>query len=149
MTLVYLEYGDRNWDWLRVTFNRAAQRGQLVELALNVPGEGTQIKEINQQDEYLVSLLDFIGSHSNGKILLRFGAEMDIWGDPATPEDFITAFRHVATLARAVYKRQGYSSCTKYTPYHGAACGNYPTYLPPWGKPSCTARSRRILLYHV
>ncbi len=100
MTLVYLEYGDRNWDWLRVTFNRAAQRGQLVEFALNVPGEGTQIKEINQQDEYLVSLLDFIGSHSNVKILLRFGAEMDIWGDPATPEDFIAAFRHVATLAR-------------------------------------------------
>lgn len=99
--LYYHEYGDTNFDWTRVVLDRARERGQLVTFALNCPQQGSQITQIVSDTSYAVQLMNFLKQYSDLKIILRFGAEMNIWDNRANPEEFKTAFRLIADLARA------------------------------------------------
>ena len=99
--LLYIEYGDTNFDWVRVVLDKARQRGQMVTIALNCPQQGAQISQILADSGYASQLLDFLKQYSDLKMILRFGAEMNIWDNRANPQEFIEAFRLIANLARA------------------------------------------------
>lgn len=99
--LLYIEYGDTNFDWPRVILNKARERGQMVTVALNCPGEGTQISEILRDSAYALELLHFLQQYPDLKIILRFGAEMNIWDNRANSQEFIAAFRLITDMARS------------------------------------------------
>ena len=99
--LLYQEYGDTNFDWLRVILDDARDRGQIVTFALNCPQQGSQISQILSDSSYAVHLFDFLKQFPDVKIILRFGAEMNIWDNRANPQEFISAFRIIADLARS------------------------------------------------
>ena len=73
----------------------------MVTIALNCPQQGAQISQILADSGYASQLLDFLKQYSDLKIILRFGAEMNIWDNRANPQEFIEAFRLIANLARA------------------------------------------------
>lgn len=99
--LLYIEYGDTNFDWPRVVLNKARERGQMVTIALNCPGQGTQISQILYDSSYASTLLEFLKQYPDLKLILRFGAEMNIWDTRANPQEFISAFRLIADMARS------------------------------------------------
>ncbi len=100
MILLYLEFGNRNFDWAEKVFNDAERKGQAIELAWNVPGEGNMIGEVPYQTDHIISVLKLIESHNTVPVYIRFGAEVNIWNVRANPQEYIAAFRTVAELAR-------------------------------------------------
>lgn len=100
MTLLYLEFGDTNFGWIESVLSAANNKGIAVELAWNLPGEGSQIPQVVQETEYIVNVLRMLNKYPRLRTFIRFGAEMNIWSDRADPAQFIQAFRHVADLAR-------------------------------------------------
>jgi len=101
MVLLYLEYGaDSYFDWANHIMKQAREQGKAVELALNFAREGTDARTINASDVYLGNLYSFVGQYPDVEVFLRIGAEMNIWGNPATPEEFIGAYKTIATKMR-------------------------------------------------
>lgn len=98
MVLLYLEFGDTYFDWIEHVLSTAQEEGRAVELAWNVPGQGSQIPDIVNQTAYIEQVLAMLNKYPDVPIFIRFGAEVDIWGDRADPTQFIEAFRHVANL---------------------------------------------------
>ncbi|MCX7715170.1 MAG: stalk domain-containing protein [Clostridia bacterium] len=99
MILVYLEFGNSDFTWVEKTLNEAQSTGKAVEIALNLPGEGSQIGNVLYSQDYIVSLLEKIEQYNGVTVFLRFGAEMNVWTNPASPSDFIEAFRLVSNLS--------------------------------------------------
>lgn len=98
MILLYLEYGmSGEFDWARVIFNKARESGKSIELALNFPNQGDDARTISASDAYLAQLTDMLSEYSDVPVFLRIGAEMNIWGNYATPEEFKRAFNIVAS----------------------------------------------------
>ncbi len=102
MILLYMEFGNNDTRWLEKCLLEAKAHGKAVELALNVPGEGTQIPEVTSKAEYVASILKLINAHPDVQVYLRFGAEMNIWNTLAEPKAYIEAFRFIATLAHEI-----------------------------------------------
>ncbi len=102
MVLLYLEYGDTYFDWANRVLNEAERDGKTVELALNFMGEGNDVRSISASDSYLSSLKELLSQHSDVPILLRIGAEVNIWGNACTPDEFKQAFRTVASTVRSL-----------------------------------------------
>ncbi|MBC7766028.1 MAG: hypothetical protein H7Y41_06035 [Hyphomonadaceae bacterium] len=100
MTLVYVPFGETNFWWLEENLKEATQKGIAVEVALNVTREGSELAEILTKSDYIISLLKVIEGYNKTPVYLRFGAEMNLWVDQAKPNEFIDAFRLVATLAK-------------------------------------------------
>lgn len=103
MVLLYLEYGYFNeFDWANKVLNDAAAEKKAVELALNFPGQGDTARAISGSDDYLKQLYDLILKHSGVPIFLRIGAEVNIWANQCTPDEFKAAYRTVANKMRAL-----------------------------------------------
>lgn len=100
MILLYLEYGDTYFDWANAVMKRAREENKTVELALNFPNEASDVKNLNANDSFLTTLIDFLSRYKDVKIMLRIGAEMNIWNNFATPEEYINAFRIIALKMR-------------------------------------------------
>ncbi|MDR0406078.1 MAG: hypothetical protein LBH54_04680 [Clostridiales bacterium] len=100
MVLAYLEFGEPDLTWIPQVLEDAQAQGAAVELALNLPGEGTQLASVRQSGAYIARLLDITAAHDTD-VFLRFAAEVNVWTRAADPEEFIDAFRFVADLARA------------------------------------------------
>lgn len=99
--LVYLEFGDTYFDYIERILKEAQEEGKAVELALNVPGEGSQIPSIPSQSAYTSSVAQLVASYPDVPVFLRFGAEMNIWNNRADPAQFQAAFRSVADIFHA------------------------------------------------
>lgn len=98
MELIYLEYGDRNFDWIRAELREANRRKMAVEFALNMPNQGYDIPYVVNGDEYLNLVADLLNDYPDIKYYVRFGAEFDIWENKADPEQFKAAFRKTADI---------------------------------------------------
>lgn len=97
MVLLYLEYGNvANFDWARVVLDKAKNEGKGVEVALNFVNEGDGVRAVNINDGYLSSLASFLSNYTEVPMYLRIGAEMNIWGNSCTPDEFKTAFKTIA-----------------------------------------------------
>lgn len=104
MKLIYLEYGDRNFDWIKSELKTANERGMGVEFALNMPNQGYDIPYVAGNEEYLNLVADLLSEYPNIKYFVRFGAEFDIWENRANPEEFKAAFRKTADIMHAKVK---------------------------------------------
>lgn len=102
MVLLYLEYGNTYFDWANRVLSDADKKGKTVELALNFPNEGGDARSISSSDSYLKSFKELLSRHSDVPILLRIGAEMNIWKNACTPDEFKNAFITVASAVRSL-----------------------------------------------
>ncbi len=100
MVLLYLEYGDEYFDWANVVMKNAQAEGKSVEVALNFPLQGDNARNISSSDGYLSRMYSLLADYPDVKVYLRIGAEMNIWGNRATPDEFISAFRTIASYVR-------------------------------------------------
>ncbi|HIV86100.1 MAG TPA: S-layer homology domain-containing protein [Candidatus Monoglobus merdigallinarum] len=101
MTLIYQEYGDTSTlNWLDAALSEAEASGRRVELALNFPGEGSQLDSIISDTSFIDSLCSVLREHSSLVMYLRIGAEMNVWSDLPDAGKYISAFRKVAAEAR-------------------------------------------------
>ncbi len=98
--LIYLEYGDTNFDWIESELKTANQRKQAVEFALNLPNQGNDIKSVINGRSYIEKVASLLAKYSEIKYFLRFGAEFDIWDIRADAEEYKEAFRTVADIIR-------------------------------------------------
>ena len=98
MKLIYLEYGDRKFDWIKAELKEANRRKMAVELALNMPNQGYDIPYVASGDEYLNLVADLLNDYPDIKYYVRFGAEFDIWENKADPEQYKAAFRKTADI---------------------------------------------------
>lgn len=97
MILTYQELGNYIRYYNNDAMNEAESRNLAVEYALNCPNEGYDVIDITQKESYLNELSNMFAQHPNVKVFLRFGAEFDVWNNPADPENFKNAFRYVST----------------------------------------------------
>lgn len=80
-----------------------ADGSRLIQINLNFQKEGTTARAIpsGAYDSSICETLNYINT-LRGPVLLRIGAEMDVWTDAVTPADFIAAYRYVADMARSL-----------------------------------------------
>lgn len=100
MTILYFEYGNRDFGWFDYRMREIYEKGISVEVALNLPGEGNQIPQIPYDEEYIKTFLSHIAPFADTGIILRFGAEFNVWTVKTTPEQYIKAFQAVSNLTR-------------------------------------------------
>lgn len=102
MVLAYQEYGDTSTlNWLeRVMLKDASASGKAVELALNFPGEGSQLDSIISDTSFINRFCRILAEYKDLPIYLRIGAEMNVWNDRADAGKYIAAFRKIAQAAR-------------------------------------------------
>ena len=99
--LLYLEYGYSNeFDWANVIFKKARQEGKSIELALNFPNQGSDARTISASDSYISELKNILLQYGDVPVFLRIGAEVNIWGNQCTPDEFKNAFNSIANSVR-------------------------------------------------
>ena len=100
---LYLQLGNETaneYNWL---LNEVGIKKKILHVALNYPHEGTTATEIisGKHDDNIRKTAKFL-EKLNTKVLLRIGAEMNVWQDPTTPESFKASYIHVAEIVREV-----------------------------------------------
>lgn len=102
MILLYLEYGDTaTFDWARRILQDAQDGQKAVELALNFQGEGDDVRAVQEGDAFLNLLSALLAEFPTVPIYLRIGAEVNIWNNTCTPDEFKAAFRIISSRMRA------------------------------------------------
>ncbi len=96
MELTYQELGQGLLPYNERVMKEAQKNSSAVLLALNCPNEGADIRNIHNLVWPLNEISNLFDKYSNVPVYLRFGAEFDVWGNTATPEDFKAAFRYVS-----------------------------------------------------
>ena len=95
--LIYQHFGEEMWALNKTMMKEAAKDGKAIEFALNLTGEGAQIKSVSSKRGYILDLVKYLES-LNTPVFLRFAAEMDVWTTQCAPADYVEAFRYVAKL---------------------------------------------------
>jgi len=101
MVLIYQKFGEilgANEHSLR----NAVNSGAPIEFALNLAGEGKELKKVLKSKTYLKGILDAL-EDTGLPVYLRFAAEMNVWTTPADPKEYIDAFRFVADIVHKDY----------------------------------------------
>ena len=94
--LLYHEFGNLNFDWLNIVMKQADEKDIRVVFALNVGNEGSDIRNVTSSSPFFDTLFRELKKYPTVPVYFRFAAEMNIWTNPCTPEEFISAFRYVA-----------------------------------------------------
>lgn len=97
MILAYQEIGKVDIRYLKNCLQDARDNNLLLELALNCLNQGDDIRNIHSFENALADISAVLYEYSDVKVILRFGAEFDIWPNLASPEEFIEAYRYVST----------------------------------------------------
>ncbi|MBQ2698061.1 MAG: hypothetical protein IJF59_05235, partial [Clostridia bacterium] len=101
MMLLYYNLGNEtDLSWHRHIIEESADKDLLVEFALNLPGEGSQVAGFASYQKEVQQVIDLMASMPNTRFLLRFAAEFNVWSDLPDPAQYISVFRQVATAAR-------------------------------------------------
>ena len=103
MVLLYLEYGySDELNWANVVFNNAEKSGKAIELAVNFPDQGDTARAVSAEDGYLQQLYDLVSGYPNVPVFCRIGAEVNIWGNQCTPEEFKSAYCKISDKMRGL-----------------------------------------------
>lgn len=102
--LIYLEFGDTNFDWIRSELKKANENKQAVEFALNLPNQGNDISKVINDTSYLNTVANLLKDYPDIKFFVRFAAEFDIWETRTDPESYKRAFRKVSDIIRSNVK---------------------------------------------
>lgn len=101
MVLLYLEYGYADeFNWAQAVMNDARENGKSVELALNFPNQGDTARAVSSSDSYLSRLYELLSGYADVPVFCRIGAEVNIWANSCTPDEFKSAFRTIADKLR-------------------------------------------------
>lgn len=101
MILLYLEYGHFDeFNWANVILDKARNENKSVELALNFPNQGDDARTITFSDSFISELRSVLMNYSDVSIFLRIGAEVNIWNNQCTPDEFKSAFNAIASSVR-------------------------------------------------
>nr|MBQ5811512.1 S-layer homology domain-containing protein [Clostridia bacterium] len=100
---LYLQLGKETageYEWL---LKEVGMKNKALHVALNFPDEGTTASEIlaGKHDKNIRTTAKFL-EKLGYPVLLRIGAEMNVWQNPATPENFKNAYIRVANIVREV-----------------------------------------------
>ncbi|MDR2649268.1 MAG: hypothetical protein LBB94_06060 [Clostridiales bacterium] len=106
-TLIYVEFEDNNLrervenDRVRYIekYGGKLSAYSVIEIAWNFKREGAALKSVPGQTSMITETAKYLSS-LNVPILLRVGAEMNVWTTPADPNEFKEAFRSIAKIMR-------------------------------------------------
>lgn len=101
MMITYNEIGESTLFHHYDALENAEKRGSAIEFALNCPHQGDDIRRIRDFEEYLTRISDIISLHPTVPVMMRFGAEFDIWENPASPEEYKDAYKYVTEFFRS------------------------------------------------
>ena len=106
-TLIYAEFENRNLPEvmehkLRQFEQQGVNRNELgmVQVAWNFLREGATLASVPNERAMITEVARYLRS-TNLPIILRIGGEVDVWSTPADPQEFITAYRFIASIMRA------------------------------------------------
>ena len=71
--------------------------GATVEIAWNFANEAADVTSVYNHSDAVSQMAELLNKYSDVKVLLRIGAEMNIWGNMASPEDFKNAFQYISS----------------------------------------------------
>ena len=94
--LLYHELGQNVVFDVERNIQDAAEKGLTVELALNCPYEGSDIANFESKKYDIENISNILKKYESVPVQLRFGAEFNVWGNQADPEQFKEAFRYVS-----------------------------------------------------
>ncbi len=97
--LIYAHFLDERMaslDWL---FKAYKERTSVIEVGWNLTGEGAMLDRVLSSKAYIIEEAKYLQS-LGANILLRFGAEMNVWSTPADPGKYIEAFRLVSSVMK-------------------------------------------------
>ncbi len=92
--LIYVIFEDekmRDFDWI---FKRAVSNHSIVEVAWNLKNEGESLKGVLSESAKIKDAANYLKGLGI-PVILRFGAEMNVWEKEANSSDFIAAFQFV------------------------------------------------------
>ncbi len=86
------------YDWL---LKEVGMDGKALQVALNYPSEGATAAEITwgMHDENILKTAKYLES-LDFPVILRIGAEVNVWTTPASPETFKESYIRVAKIVR-------------------------------------------------
>ncbi len=90
-----LEY----WSYLFGDMIRDGKHGFLVYINFNNEGADCAPVINGTYDAKIIETLKYLNTLSC-PVFLRIAGEVNVWSTPATPKNYIAAYRHIATLAR-------------------------------------------------
>lgn len=85
-----------NFDWY---IRPLSKTRQIIEIAWNLVHEGATLASVPNQRQKIEKAADYLKDLGT-PILLRFGAEMNVWQKKADAEQFKTAFRFVSQIMK-------------------------------------------------
>ena len=94
--LVYHELGQEKEYYVDDILKEAQEQGLVVEFALNCPGQGYDIANFESKKYDIQNISKIFKQFPDVKILLRFGAEFNVWANIPDAEQFKSAFRYVS-----------------------------------------------------
>lgn len=98
--LIYHELGTDIVFDLDERMMEASENGLTVEFALNCPGEGSDISNFDYKKYDIANVSNFLSNFPDVPVLLRFGAEVNVWSNLPDPEQYKEAFRYVSDYMR-------------------------------------------------
>ena len=100
---VYVELESQSAGDFGYLITPKADGKRVILINLNFKGEGTTARAIpsGTYDANLKKTLNYAASLSS-PVLIRIGAEFNVWTDTVTPADFIAAYNYVASMARSL-----------------------------------------------
>ena len=106
-TLIYVQYEGEDMERRLIHDIDANEKNgykledfSLIEVAWNFKNEGSSLKGVLNDREKITKAAKYLASLGNVPILLRIGAEMNVWKNAADPKEFIAAFRFIADIVR-------------------------------------------------
>ncbi len=94
--LVYHELGYPVVHYVDDFLKEAEEKGLTLELALNCPDEGSDIANFESKKFDIENISNLLKKFPEAKVLLRFGAEFNVWENQANPEEYKAAYRYVS-----------------------------------------------------
>lgn len=104
----YVECLQENVESYDYLLRPYANGDKIIHIALNMPNENDSLKAVLQPeaDSYLRNTLEYLKS-LNAPVLLRIGAEMNVWQNLAQPEIYKQAYIKIANMARTIAPNVG------------------------------------------
>ncbi len=98
--IIYILFKRETMSDFDSTFQAHIASSDIIEVAWNLAGEGDELSSVLKEEKHITNAARYLKG-LNTKILLRFGAEMNVWEKKADPNQFIQAFRLVSKIMKA------------------------------------------------
>ena len=98
-TLIYVRYESETIEQFDYLLKPMSESHEIIEIAWNLFNEGETLAKVLKERSKIESAADYLNKLGT-PILLRFGAEMNVWQKKADPEKFKEAFKFVSRIMK-------------------------------------------------